>query len=183
MLKFNLFIFLIFIFSSPYLGAEPWKGHKSDIEDLERDIYKYEQELQFLVDSKKKTRERARIEQTLQRIVEIHAELISLRKRMDNIREHLKTEHPDFAHVLDDYDSRMLRYQTEKGGRRRSPLSKDLDQLLIKVQLKFSSFVRTEQRKQEMVEVDKVIEGKMKDKKEREADVYLRGRSKVKLVK
>ena len=163
--------------------SEPWPEHQANIQDLERNIYKFEQELQTLIEKKKKTRERARIEQTLQRIVEIHAELISLRKRMDNTREHLKDEHPEYAHVLDDYDSRMSRYQQQKDSYRQSPISKELDDLLMKVQLKFSSFIRTEKKNQAMEDVEEVVTEKLKKKKEREADVYLRRRSKVKLVK
>lgn len=162
--------------------ATPWDEHIEDIESLERNIYKFEQELDVLVEKKKNTREQARIEQTLSRIVEIHAELISLRKSMDNIRNHLKLEHPDKAHVLDQYDSRVYG-RNQRKNRIESPLSRQLDQLLIKIQLKFASFRRDEEsKKEEMVAVEKTLNEKRKKKKEREADVYLRKRSKVRLV-
>ena len=64
-----------------------------------------------------------------------------------------------------------------------SPLDHQLDQLLIKIQLKFASFMQPEEKKKELVEVEQVVQEKKKKRKEREADVYLRRKSKVKLVK
>ncbi len=173
---------LLIPFLASVAVASPWEQHRADIEDLERSVYKMQQELDFLVERKKNTRETVRIEQTLQRIVEIHAELISLRKSMDNTREHLKAEHPEKAHILDEYDSRMFasKSRTRKFN---SPLGRQLDDLLLKVQLKFASFVRTEDRREEVLAVEKVLKTKRKEKKERDADVYLRRRSKIKLVK
>ena len=171
----SLFVF----FMAFQIQAKPWKDHLEDISDLERNIYKFQQELDVLVERKKNTRERARIEQTLQRIVEIHAELISLRKNMDNTREHLKVEHPEKAHILDDYDSRMFGRKNKSSSS--SKLGAHLDDLLLKVQLKYSSFLLN-QEKEEVAEVEKVIMQKHKQKKEREADLYLRKRSKVRLV-
>ena len=163
--------------------AHEWHVHRGDIEDLERDIFKLQQELDTLVEKKKKTRERARIEQTLQRIVEIHAELISMRKTMDQTREHLKMDHPTKVAVIDEYDSRMQSIKKAKKSKFSSPLSRQLDMLMIKVQMKYSSFIKTDEKKAESIAVEKVIQEKEKRKKEREADVYLRRRSKIKLVK
>ena len=178
MFKLLIAIFLIL----PSLSwASPWEEHIGDIENLERSIFKFQQELDVLVEKKKNTREQARIEQTLSRIVEIHAELISLRKSMDNIRSHLKLEHPEKAHILDQYDSRVYGRKQRKRNYD-SPLSAQLHQLLIKVQLKYASFRKYDEPKDEMVAVEKTIKRKRKKKKEREADVYLRNRSKVRLV-
>lgn len=183
MLNFKPFLVILLISMVTVVShSHDWKHHQEDIEELEHDIFKLQQELDVLVERKKNTRERARIEQTLQRIVEIHAELISMRKSMDTTREHLKLDHPTKVSVLDDYDSRMKSIRKRKN-KFASPLSRQLDLLMIKVQLKFSSFIKTEDKKEEQVAVEKVIEGKEKRKKEREADVYLRRRSKVKLVK
>ncbi len=176
------FLSLVLLLSGIEAQAKPWEDHKFEIRELERAIYKNQQELDVLVEKKKNTREQARIEQTLQRIVEIHAELISLRRNMDRTRNHLQKEHPDYAHVLDESDSRMDRYNA-KVKRLSSPLSQHLDQLLIKVQMKYSSFIDTDKKSEEMVAVEKVVKKKRKKKKEREADVYLRKRSKVKLTK
>lgn len=176
-------LLMILLFFSSYAQAHSWDEHLGEVEELERNIYKYQQELDVLIEEKKNTREKARIEQTLQRIVEIHAELISLRKNMDTVREHLKAEHPGKAHILDQYDSRVRSANKQKKRYSNSPLSGELDQLLIKVQLKFASFMHPEDKKEEILEVEKVMKVKRKQKKEREADVYLRKRSKVRLVK
>lgn len=163
--------------------AHEWKNHQDEIQDLERDIFKYQQEMDVLVEKKKNTRERARIEQTLARIVEIHAELISLRKAMDNTRVHLQSDHPDKAHILDNYDSRMKAMKNHSKKYRGSKLAQQLDQLLLKVQLKYSSYIRTDTQTDEMIAVETILTKKRKKKKEREADVYLRRRSKIKLTK
>lgn len=163
--------------------AAPWEEHQRTIEDLERSISKFEQELDTLVERKKNTRDRARIEETLQRIVEIHSELISLRKSMDTERAHIQEAHPKKTYVLDSYDSRSLKAKKNSRRYKRSHLSSQLDQLLIKVQLKFTKFMTTDDKKEDMVAVEEVVEKKRKKKREREADVYLRRRSKVKLVK
>ncbi len=183
MLDFKTLFLPIAIAFSITAQATPWEGHQEDIQDLERSIFKYQQELDVLVEKKKNTRDKARIEQTLQRIVEIHAELISLRKNMDTIRLHLKEVHPEKAHILDNYDSRVIASKKQGEKYKSSPLSRELDQLMIKVQLKFASFIRTEDKTEDMKEVETIITHKRKKKKEREADVYLRNRSKVKLVK
>lgn len=170
------------LLSARVVLADPWPEHLQAVQDLERNIYKLQVELDTLVEKKKNTREKARIEETLQRIVEIHAELISYRKRMDAERDHIKLEHPDKANVIDNYDSRVSK-TSPTNKYKRSSLSGDLDQLLIKVQMKFASYIKTEEPSREILAVEKVVEEKQKKKKEREADVYLRRRSKVKVVK
>lgn len=180
----NFFLMVVILISGlSQAFAEPWESHQEDILEIERGIFKYQQELDVLVEKKKNTRDRARIEQTLQRIVEIHAELISLRKSMDNMRDHLSLEHPDKVRILDNYDSRMYALKKQNSKHQRSPLSRQLDDLMLKVQLKFASFIRTDEQKEEMVAVESILQKKRKKKKEREADVYLRKRSKIKLVK
>lgn len=180
-LRFS-FSILAIILMCQSVSAAPWETHQAEIEDLERSVYKLQQELEFLVERKKNTRERVRIEQTLQRIVEINAELISLRKTMDTTRTHLEAEHPEQAGILDEYDSRMFAFR-KKNRKYNSPISKQLDSLLLKVQLKFASFVTTDDRRTQVREVENVLKKKRKQKKEREADIYLRRRSKIKLVK
>jgi hypothetical protein len=177
-----IFAFLLILLASP-LYAHEWGEHIGEIEELERNIMKLQQEMEVLVEKKKNTREQARIEQTLQRIVEIHAELISLRGNMDHMRLHVESEHPDKIHVLDNHDSRMMAYKNKKGRLSNSPLSHKLDDLLLKVQMKYSTFIRTDDKTDEMIAVEKVVKDKRKRKKEREADVYLRKRAKIKLVK
>jgi hypothetical protein len=178
---FKWLFFTVIILAGVSAWASPWEDHLGDIEYLETQIYKSQQELDVLVEKKKNTREQARIEQTLNRIVEIHAELISLRGRMDNVREHLKDEHPEKAHVLDRYDSRVYGRRSRQRSYN-SPLATKLDELILKVQLKFATFLRPEQDKREVLAVEEEISKKRKEKKEREADVYLRKRSKVRLV-
>lgn len=179
-LKSSLII-LILLLSGP-LWAEEWSDHQSTISRIERDIYKNQNELDVLVESKKKTRDRARIEETLQRIVEIHAELIALRKELDGERKHIQQEHPDKVALLE-YIDPTKKPKSENAKSAVSPLDHQLDQLLIKIQLKFASFMQPEEKKQELVEVEQVVKAKKKKRKEREAEVYLRRKSKVKLVK
>lgn len=179
-MRINLIVVFSLMFH-PVVFAEEWSGHIENIERIEKSLYKFQQELDVLVETKKKTRDRARIEETLQRIVEVHAELISLRKDLDTERDHLKKDHPDMAHVLDSFDTRVKPKSEKKYTL--SPLDSQLDNLLIKVKLKFASFMEDGDQKKEMVEVKKVVEVKKRKKKEREADVYLRRKSKVKLVK
>ena len=81
MQSYKLVIIFIFFLGGSVVQAHNWDEHLEDIEDLQRAIVKSQQEMEVLVEKKKNTREQARIEQTLQRIVEIHAELISLRKK------------------------------------------------------------------------------------------------------
>lgn len=182
-LLYKLCILVTLVFGFSFAKADPWESHKEEVQELEHNIIKYEQELGELVEKKKKTRDKVRIEETLQRIVEIHAELISLRKSMDTLAAHLKVEHPEKAHILDDYDSRKRSRVSQSGRFKRSPITKQLDQLLIKVQVKYASFMKVDDKKEAVQKVEKVVQKKKKEKREREADVYLRRRSKVKLVK
>ena len=176
-------LMILFLLCPIFSFAHEWPEHQRRIEELEKSISKFEQELSVLVDRKKKSRDSARNEENLQRIIEIHAELISLRRDMDHQRTHITAEHPKMAHVLDSYDSRSLKANQRKKRYRRSHLSSRLDQLLIKVQMKYSSFTRQEEQTTDMIAVEKVVEKKRKKKREREADVYLRRRSKIKLTK
>lgn len=179
--KQSLFV-LALMLTAVVASADPWPEHLENVQDLERNIFKLQQELDTLVEKKKSTRDKARIEETLQRIVEIHAELISYRKRMDSERDHIKLEHPDKTNIIDNYDSRTAKGSASKKWKS-SPLGAQLDQLLIKVQMKFATFIKTEEPSKEIVAIEKVVEEKQKKKKEREADVYLRRRSKVKVTK
>lgn len=162
-------------------SAAPWSEHQEVIQEVERETYKLEQELQVQVERKNSTRDHSRREEIVQRIVEIHAELIGQRKKIDNIRSHLKLEHPDLKVDLDQYDSRSSGV-TANRSRPPSRISGQLDQLLMKVERKFASFVKQEEKKKEIIEVEKVVQKKEKRKKERDADTYLRRKSKVRLV-
>ncbi len=177
----NLIFFVTVLLSTSTLFAEAWVEHQKTLVDTERSIFKYQQELEVLVEKKKKTKDRARIEETLQRIVDIHTALITLRKKMDSERIHIEKEHPEKAALLENVQFDPKAPKTLKN--KFSPISSDLDQLLLKVQLKYASFQVPEEKKAELVEVEKVIELKEKRKKEREADLYLRKRSRVKLEK
>lgn len=177
----NSFLTLIILTFSFSALAEEWSEHLKNIDRIDRGIYKLEQELDVLVERKKKTRDHARIEETLQRIVEIHAELIALRKDIDLEKRHIKDEHPEHADLVDNLDVGKKASTTKPKGL--SPLDQQLTELLIKIQLKFASFMEPEIKKQEMKDVEAVVKVKERKKKEREADVYLRRKSKVKLVK
>ncbi|MCJ8276046.1 MAG: hypothetical protein HRT44_05635 [Bdellovibrionales bacterium] len=178
--KFSLII-LPALLLSIISNAHEWSEHLDDIQRLEKGIYKYQQELDVLVDRKKKTRDAARIEETLQRIVEIHAELIALRQDLDKTKKHIGEVHPEQVGVLDNLNLEAKPKKKKRLGT--SPLDRQLDDLLIKIQLKFATFMQPEDKKDEMIEVEEVVKVKKRKKKEREADVYLRRKSKVKLVK
>ncbi len=161
--------------------AEPWVEHQKTLSNTEREIFKHQQELEVLVEKKKGTHDRYRIEETLQRIVDIHTELITLRKIMDTERAHIKSMHPEKAALLEN-----IQFDPKAKGNPKnkfSPISAELDELLLKVQLKYASFQLPEEKKAELVQVEKIVELKEKKKKEREADVYLRKRSRVRLEK
>jgi hypothetical protein len=173
---------LIFL-SAHSVQASPWDSHLKTLEGLDNDIRKLEEELDVLVDKKKNSRDQARTEEALQRIVEIHSELITARKSFDKERIHIEQEHKEQAHLLDAYDSRTSK--TKKNSKKyiASPISSELDQLLIKVQLKFASFMQNQEPTKDVQAVQQVVDQKRKQKREREADVYLRSRSRVKLSK
>lgn len=176
----------VLIFIPVLVFGHEWKEHKYEIRQLESQIIKLEQELEIMVERKKNTRQASQIEQTLQRIVEIHSELITLRKTMDTTRDHLKLDHPDKVAFLNEFDSRMKNAKKKKVTKK-TPLSRRLDDLLIKIQLKYAGFAKIEEKeeekKEEVAVVEKVIEVKKKEKKEREAKDYLQRRMPVKLSK
>jgi len=178
---FNVIIIATLVFSAKKSFADTWPEHQKDIRIIERSIYKYQEELGNLIEKKKKTR--GRVEQSLQRIVEIHAELISLRKSHDNTRAHTRLEHPEHLDELSHLDAKANQSAKAKSRLVNSPLTRQLDQLLIKVQFKFATFLEVEAPVEKMQVVEKVIRDKRKVKRERDADVYLRKRSKVKLSK
>ncbi|MCB0377351.1 MAG: hypothetical protein KDD33_02575 [Bdellovibrionales bacterium] len=177
--------FIILIF--PFLFAGQWAEHSKEIRMIEKQIFKYEQELENLVEKKKRYRDRGKIEETVQRIVEIHSELIGLRNNLHTIAQHVKAEHPDRAGQLNEtFDEGH-----EKAAKKDimlSPLDRQLNILIAKIRTKFAGFMKPEEDDDEeldenLVEAEKVIEEKKQKKREREAEIYLRRKSKVRLVK
>lgn len=167
------------IFVCSFLWAGDWAEHQRNIATMDRDIYKHQQELEVLVEKKKNTHDQFRIEETLQRIVEIHTALLTMRKKLDEERRHIEQEHPEQKAWLEEVN--RMQSETNQPTRKRTALSAQLDELLLKVQLKYAQFQLPEDKNEELAEVDKVVEIKEKKQKSREADVYLRKRSKVKL--
>ena len=185
MQKFKSIVLLViaFLLSGPFVFADSWDHHLAELAEVEHNINKLQEEMDTLVKRKKNTRDQARIEETLQRIVEIHAELIAQRKIIDDSQLHAKAEHADLAHVINGFDKRTKQAHKQKSKYGFSPLGSQLDALLVKIQLKYSTFIRTEEPKEELVAVEKLVQKKRKKKREREADVYLRRRSTIKLSK
>lgn len=172
------FVFLIV----PTAWSSEWSVHRQTIKDIETKIMQLEMELDDKVKRKKSTKNQARVEENLQRIVEIHSELISLRKDLNNEIEHTKLDHPDKATSNSLKESKKM---LEDSRRRFSvnPLNIKLDDLLRKIQSKFASFIQEAEESEELVEVEEVIKKKKLMRKEKESQIYLRKKSKVKLVK
>lgn len=164
--------------------SAPWPDHQKQIEFIEKELHKFERELDILVQRKKNSFDQVRLQETLERIITIHSELIHLRQKMDDQKEHLQTEHPDKAHVLKYFDASLMKPDKGADDYFKSELSARLNDLLLKVKLKYSSFLDPDKAtKKQLVEVDKTIEEKKKVKRSRDAETYLRERSNIKLSK
>jgi hypothetical protein len=172
------------ILSSLFLvWAAHWDQHQESIQLIEKEMYKLEKELDILVQRKKNSYDQVRVHETLERIVSIHAELIDLRHQMDMLKTHLEQEHPEKAHVLKHYDSELIKSQANQKHFSSSELTEELDQLLIKVKLKYASFFDPDKQKRGLAEVDQIVKDKKKEKRNRDAETYLRERSDIKLSK
>lgn len=172
---------LIILLSLP-LSASEWSTHRQNIKNIETQIIQLETELEDKVEKKKSTKNQARVEENLQRIVEIHSELISLRKDLSNEIQHTKLDHADKASLSSVQESKK---RLESSNKRFSmnPLNLKLDQLIRKIQSKFASFIEEAEDSEELVEVEEMIKQKKLKRKEKESQIYLRKKSKVKLVK
>ena len=175
-------IFKSLVFAS-LLWAEPWESHQEQIQLIEKQMYKFEKELNVLVERKKSSHDQVRIHETLDRILEIHAELIGLREKMDEQKIHLEKEHPDKAHILKHFDARLIKSQIDQREYTRSELSGQLDQLLIKIKMKYSHLAGEEKAERDLAEMNALVSEKKEQKKNRKAETYLRERSDIKLSK
>jgi len=172
------------IFISIFVWSAPWPEHQKQIQFIEKKLHKFERELDILVQRKKNSFDQVRLQETLERIITIHSELIHLRQKMDDQKEHLQAEHPDKAHVLKHYDASLMKPGEVGEDYFKSELSPRLNDLLLKVKLKYSSFLNPDKEaKKELAEVDKMIKEKKKVKRSRDAEAYLRERSDIKLSK
>ena len=178
----KIFISIYFLFSATVSFATEWGVHRQNIRNIETQILQLEAELKDKVDRKKSTKDRAMIEESLQRIVEIHAELISLRKDLSNEISHVKMDHPKEASSLNIQESKKMLSDAKKKFSM-NPLNIKLDDLIRKIQSKFASFIQEAEETEEVLEIDEVIKQKKLQRKEKESQIYLRKKSKVRLVK
>ena len=140
-------------------------------------------ELEKKVEVKNTTRDQARVEETLQRIVEIHAELISLRRELDEVIEHVKDDHKEMGEKAQMFGAVKDRLAVEKRNRMIDPLQLRLDEMLRKIQTKYATMINQKADSEEIREVERVLKKKKKYRQEKESREYLRRKSKVKLVK
>ena len=176
------FSFLILLLLPLSTVADEASSHIDNIDQFKKRIYKYEQELNIQIEKKKTLRDRARVEETLQRIVEIHAELIAIRQSLNTEEKHLRLDHPQLASEHEKEGGSKLS-KVDRKKYQLSPVDRKLDKLLEKIQSKYASYIVKEEEKKKAAvkEFEGVVRQKKKEKKQRDSDTYLRRKSKVRL--
>ena len=163
--------------------AHDFPAHLRKIKKIEAQIRILDDELERKVAAKNTTRDQGRIEEILQRIVEIHSELISQRQGLDEVLVHVKADHKEEgkkANLVNEVNDRLA---VDKRKNVIDPLQNQLNALFRKIQSKYASFVVDRMGDEDMEEVEVLVKKKKQMIKEKESNEYLRRKSKVKLVK
>lgn len=129
--------FVIFLFFS---HAEPLQVHKQQMQDYGQKMMEFEVRLNELKEKKTYTPEGEHLEEILSEIADIHKELLNLKKKREDVRQHIRKEHPKEETFA---DLSFYKQTNIKGKKEEKPdveIDRKLDELLRLVQ---SQYVRT----------------------------------------
>ena len=163
--------------------AEDFADHKKNIASIEQQIQALDKELAKNTAKKKTLRDTQKTEDLLQRIIQIQGEIISQKKDLDLEIQHVKAEHHEEGKAMNMFAEVKQRTDSKRRKDRSSPLQIQMSGLFQKIRSKYSSFIVEEEGSEELEAVEKVVKTQAGKRRAKEAEVYLRKKSEIKLVK
>lgn len=133
----NIFLFFLFV-GVPYPStAEPMPAHKARVQELVRKTDEYEKRILELQERKKKATEGDELEEVLSEIADIHKELLLVRQKKNQLKEHLRNDHPEEDRLA---EIGLFRQPLKAQGKKAAndPLEKKLDDVLALMQKQYA---------------------------------------------
>lgn len=124
-----------------FLSAEPMQVHKTQMHTYDQKILEHEVRLKELLKNKEATKDGEHLEEILSEIADTHKELVNIKKKREDIREHLRKTHSTEEAFSD--LSFFKQTELKKDDKKQTTdlaLDKKLDELLTLVQ---RQYVRT----------------------------------------
>ena len=181
------FIFLLLPFLMVFEAAAhaPFQAHVKKIRDIEDKIKDMEDEVDLKEKSKMNSRSLGRVEEAVERIIEIHGELIGHRRDMEIELSHIRSEHPEEGKVANLIVGVKARMAQGKVRREVDPLSIKMNDLFRKVQRKYASFLsyQGEEVPSEISRVNDIVKKQRGKRKDKEALGYIKKKGRVRLTK
>lgn len=128
---------LVFFF---FAGAEPLQIHKQQMQTFGQKMMEFEVRLNELKEKKEQTPEGEHLEEILSEITDIHKELLNIKKKREDVRQHIRKEHPKEETFADLSFYKQTTVKSKKDKKPDVQLDRKLDELLRLVQ---SQYVRT----------------------------------------
>ncbi len=130
-------VILAFLFFSK---AEPLAIHKQQMQTFGQSMMEFEVRLNELKEKKEQTPDGEPLEEILSEIADIHKELLNIKKKREDVRQHIRKEHPKEETFSDLSFYKQTTIKSKKDQKPDIQLDRKLDELLRLVQ---SQYVRT----------------------------------------
>lgn len=194
LLIFSISVLSVIVLSlTPSYGHPPFLHHVSAIREIEDKIQELEDEIAQKEKDKMTIRSAHKVEDTLNRIIEIHGELIGHRRDLEIELGHVRSEHPEegrSANLIVSLKERMAN-RGGAGSRRPASVQREVDPLYLrlnaifrKVQRKYASFIdyKAEETSEKMSRVNAIVREQRGARKDKEAQSYIKKKGQILLT-
>jgi len=151
--------------------------------DIEDKITLLEEEVEHKQKEKMTVSSAARAEESMERIIAIHTELISHRRDLEIELSHIREDHPKEGRVANLIVGVKARMAKGKVRRELDPLTLRMNKLFKKVQRKYATFMQygEEEVSEEILRANELVKKQRGARKDREASGYIKAKGRVKL--
>lgn len=168
-----------------HVWAGPIEAHNKEYKELAGKILAYEKRVEDLVAQKANTKEGPDLENILNDISDLQKELVGIKKKRRELRDHVTTTHPK-NEILDDLS--ILKDAESAKGKTSSndpALDKKLDDMLKRLRAQYKRSAKEDDSDEYVMDQEEVIEAELTKKKKNvhkaAKDEYIRENIKTKL--
>jgi hypothetical protein len=155
-------LFLVFFL----VHGEPMSVHKAEMQLNDKKIVEHEVRLKELLKNKELVKEGEHLEEILSEIADTHKELLNIKRKREDIREHLRKKHS----TEDAYSNLSFFKQTELKNDSKKPtidlaLDKKLDELLSLVQRQYVRTLSEDFKVSKELQTEEDVRKKLKEQR------------------
>jgi hypothetical protein len=155
----NLWIFVLFVF------AEPMQVHKAQMQTYDQKILEHEVRLKELLKNKEATKDGEHLEEILSEIADTHKELVNIKKKREDIRDHLRKAHSSEEAYSDLSFFKQTDLKKDKKQTADIVLDKKLDELLSLVQRQYVRTLSEDFKVSKELQTEEDVRKKLKEQR------------------